>query len=124
MVNLHLLGDNPIPTTWDELVETAKKGTVRNGSEFDVRGFDFIGWDGVAYTFAEMVMSQGVSYFKEDGTFNVTSPEAKKASSAPSRRLTAASFLSSGLKSRPVSRGKTSRSKREGRWVQANSCPA
>ena len=25
VVNLHLLGDNPIPTTWDELVETAKK---------------------------------------------------------------------------------------------------
>ena len=79
VVNLHLLGDDPIPTTWDELVETAKKGTVRNGNQFDVRGFDFVGWDGVAYTFAAMVMSQGVSYFNEDGTFNVTSPEAKKA---------------------------------------------
>ena len=79
VVNLHLLGEEAIPTTWDELVETAKKLTVRNGNQFDVRGFDFVGWDGVAYTFAAMIMSQGVSYFNEDGTFNVTSPEAKKA---------------------------------------------
>ena len=79
VVNLHLLGDDPIPTTWDELVEAAKKGTVRDGDMFNVRGFDFVGWDGVAYTFAEMIMSQGASYFNEDGTFNVTSEEAKKA---------------------------------------------
>ena len=81
LVNKKLLDQNglSIPTTWDEMIDGAKKATVKNGDAFDVKGFDFVGWDGVPYTFTSMIMSQGASYWNEDGTFNFTSPEAVKA---------------------------------------------
>lgn len=81
LVNKHLLEENnlSIPTTWDEMIDGAKKATKTSGGNFDVKGFDFVGWDGVPYTFAAMIMSQGSNYLKDDNTFNVTSPEAKKA---------------------------------------------
>ncbi len=68
-----------LPATWDELVAAAKKGTVTADGEVVVKGFDFVNWDGVMYLWTSMILSQGGSYLNEDGTFNVTSDEAKKA---------------------------------------------
>ncbi len=68
-----------VPTTWDELKAAAKKGTVTADGEVVVKGFDFVNWDGVMYLWTSMILSQGGNYLNEDGTFNVTSDEAKKA---------------------------------------------
>ncbi len=81
LVNLHLLekaGLN-IPTTWDELIEDAKKVKEGTGETMTVKGFDFVGWDSVPYTFTSMILSQGDNYLNDDGSFNFTSPAAKKA---------------------------------------------
>lgn len=84
LVNKHILEENglSIPTTWDEMISGAKKATKAENGVFDVKGFDFVGWDGVPYTFTAMIMSKGSNYLKDDGTFNVTSPEAKDAFTA------------------------------------------
>ena len=84
LVNQKLLEENGLsaPQTWDEMIEGAKKATKYENGEFEVKGFDFVGWDGVPYTFAEMIMSQGAQYLNDDNTFNVTSPEAVKAFTA------------------------------------------
>ena len=82
LVNLPLLEEKglSVPTTWDELKETAVKGTVHNGDTFEVKGFDFVNWDSVPYYFFSMILQQGGNYMTEDGTaFNMTSEEAKKA---------------------------------------------
>lgn len=84
LVNNAILEANglTIPTTWDEMIEGAKKATKVENGVFSVKGFDFVGWDGVPYTFAAMIMSQGSNYLNADNTFNVTSPEALKAFNA------------------------------------------
>ncbi len=68
-----------LPTTWDELKEQAKKGTTMDGDDVEIKGFDFVNWDGVMYLWTSMILSQGAEYLNEDGTFNVMSDEAKKA---------------------------------------------
>lgn len=68
-----------VPTTWAELRETARKATVKEGNAYKYKGFDFVNWDGVPYTFISMILSSGGNYMKEDGTFNVRTPEAKAA---------------------------------------------
>ncbi len=68
-----------VPETWDDLKAAAKKGTVTADGEVVVKGFDFVNWDGVMYLWTSMILSQGGNYLNEDGTFNVTSDEAKKA---------------------------------------------
>jgi len=67
------------PTTWDELVAAAQKGTKKDGKKMAVKGFDFVNWDGVMYLWTSMILSQGENYLNEDGTINVTSDAAKKA---------------------------------------------
>lgn len=82
LVNLSLLEADglSVPTTWDELKETAVKGTVHNGDTFEVKGFDFVNWDSVPYTFFSMILQQGANYMTEDGSsFDVTTEEAKTA---------------------------------------------
>ncbi len=80
-VNLKLLEQNGLtmPTTWDGLIEAAKKATVVQGSEFTVKGFDFVNWDSVAYLMTAMILSNGGEYLNEDGTFNFTSQQAIEA---------------------------------------------
>lgn len=81
LVNLDLLEQNglTIPTTWNELIETAKQASVMEGVEFKVKGFDFVNWDSVPYLMTSMILSNGGRYLNEDGTFNFTSPQAKEA---------------------------------------------
>ena len=68
-----------VPTTWEEVREQAKKGTTLKDGEVEIKGFDFVNWDGVMYLWTSMILSQGSNYLNEDGTFNVTTDEAKKA---------------------------------------------
>lgn len=68
-----------VPKTWDEVVESAKKGTEMKGNNVSVKGFDFVNWDGVMYLWTSMILSQGDNYLNDDGTINVTSETAKKA---------------------------------------------
>lgn len=68
-----------VPTTWNDLKATAIKGTQHDGNVYQVKGFDFVNWDSVPYYFLSMILQQGSNYLNEDGTFNVTTPEAKKA---------------------------------------------
>lgn len=81
LVNNVLLNDMnlTVPTTWDELIDTAVKGTKHDGNVYQVKGFDFVNWDSVPYWFLSMILQQGSNYLNEDGTFNVNTPEAKKA---------------------------------------------
>lgn len=68
-----------VPTTWAELRSTAKEATKMDGDNYITKGFDFVNWDSVPYTFTSMIMTQGAKYQNEDGTFNFQTPEAKKA---------------------------------------------
>ena len=81
LVNLSLLEANnlSVPTTWEELKETAIAGTQHDGNVFQVKGFDFVNWDSVPYYFLSLILQQGGNYMTEDGTFNVNTEEAKTA---------------------------------------------
>lgn len=81
LVNLNLLKEYnlQIPETWDQLVKTAEAGSKKEGDVFSVKGFDFVNWDSVPYLFLSMILQQGSNYLNEDGSFNVNTPEAKKA---------------------------------------------
>lgn len=81
LVNLHLLEENnlEVPTTWDELIKVAKAGTKHNGDVYEVKGFDIVNWDSIPYYFLSLTLQLGSNYLNEDGTFNVETPEAKKA---------------------------------------------
>lgn len=81
LVNLGLLEANEleVPTTWEELKSAAVAGTVYDGNVFQVKGFDFVNWDSVPYYFLSLILQQGSNYLTEDGRFDVTTKEAKKA---------------------------------------------
>lgn len=68
-----------VPTDWADLKVQAAKGTKIENDEVVIKGFDFVNWDGVMYLWTSMILSQGANYLNEDGSFNVTSEEAKKA---------------------------------------------
>jgi len=81
LVNLPLMEANNLqmPTTWDELKQTAIAGTKYDGNVFEVKGFDFVNWDSVPYYFLSLILQQGGAYMTEDGKFDVTTEEAKTA---------------------------------------------
>ncbi|MGI6141944.1 MAG: extracellular solute-binding protein [Caldicoprobacterales bacterium] len=64
------------PTTWEEMLDIAEKTSIRDGEIMEMRGFDFVTWDNVTYTWLSMTMSKGASYFDADGKLNFTTPEA------------------------------------------------
>ena len=67
------------PKTWDEMIKIAEETSETDGVLMNMKGFDFVTWDNVMYTWLSMILSQGANYLKEDGTFNLTSPEAVSA---------------------------------------------
>lgn len=81
LVNLTLLKQDGLsyPTTWEELKEIAIKATKIEGGVYKEKGFDFVNWDSVSYYFLSMILEQGSNYLNEDNTFNLETPEAKKA---------------------------------------------
>ncbi|MDF2590572.1 MAG: transporter substrate-binding protein [Clostridia bacterium] len=81
LVNLNVLNEKglTIPTTWEDLIKTAKAATVKDGETYAVRGFDFVNWDSVTYLWLSMILSNGGNYMNEDGTFDFATPEGKAA---------------------------------------------
>jgi len=81
LVNLNLLNDNGLKPaeTWADLVSQAKSLTVEGDNGLVQKGFDFCNLDSVTYLYTAMILQQGANYRNEDGTFNFTSEEAKKA---------------------------------------------
>ncbi len=61
------------PTTWDEMINIAKKNSSSNGAVFNFRGLDFVGWDTLPYTWLSMILSSGGSYMEGD-KFNFNNP--------------------------------------------------
>jgi len=68
----------PYPTTWNEVVDVARRTTVRRGNTFDMRGIDFTEDDTLTTTFLSMILSSGGQYWV-NGKFKLTTPEAEKA---------------------------------------------
>ncbi|MEG2640642.1 MAG: ABC transporter substrate-binding protein [Bacilli bacterium] len=81
LVNNNVLNKKQLtlPTTWAELRQIARDATEKDGDTITTKGFDFVNWDSVPYTFLSMILSKGGNYTNEDGTFNVQTPEAKAA---------------------------------------------
>ena len=68
----------PYPTTWNEIVDVARRTTVRRGNTFDMRGLDFTTDDTLTHTFLSMILSKGGQYWV-NGRFRLTTPEAEEA---------------------------------------------
>lgn len=65
------------PTTWDEMIEDARKAAKSDGAVFETRGFDFVSWDTLPYTWLSMILSSGGQYW--DGEkFTFSTPEGEK----------------------------------------------
>lgn len=68
-----------IPTTWDELVETASSASKFENGIYTLKGFDFVNWDSVPYIFTSMILSKGGNYLTEDGKVTFANPIAEEA---------------------------------------------
>ena len=68
----------PYPTTWDEIVDVARRTTVKRGDVFEMRGLDFTTDDTLTHTFLSMILSRGGQYWV-NGRFKLTTPEAEEA---------------------------------------------
>jgi multiple sugar transport system substrate-binding protein len=66
------------PTTWDEVVDVARKTTVRRGDTFVMRGMEFTNDDQLTTTFLSMILSQGGQYWVNN-RLKFTTPEAERA---------------------------------------------
>ncbi len=62
------------PTTWEEMISIAEQTSEGDGAVMDMKGFDFVTWDNIMYTWMSMILSSGGEYLREDGTFDLTSP--------------------------------------------------
>jgi len=78
LVNKKLFDEKGLsyPKTWDDMLKIADQTSESDGAVMIMRGFDFVTYDNVMYTWLAMLMSKGASYYNDDGTFNFTSPEA------------------------------------------------
>ncbi|MFD0695985.1 ABC transporter substrate-binding protein [Paenibacillus sp. GCM10027628] len=68
--------------TWPELVDTAKKLTVRDGNGIKVKGFDFVSSDNITFTFLSLILQQKGKIWGDHDHVNFQTPEAVKAMTA------------------------------------------
>jgi len=68
----------PYPATWNEIIDTARKTTIRRGNTFEMRGLDFTTDDTLTTTFLSMILSKGGQYWVNN-RFKLTTPEAQEA---------------------------------------------
>ena len=64
------------PENWDQLVEAAKKLTVKDGEKFKVKGFEFVGNDNIMFTLLSLILQQNGTYLTDDGHLDLSSSEA------------------------------------------------
>lgn len=83
LVNLKLMKEMglEVPTTWDEMIETAKKGTkVDSNGNYEVKGLEFVNGDTVTFLYLSLILQLGGNYMNEDQTaFTFDSEESKQA---------------------------------------------
>ena len=83
LVNLNLMNEMglTVPTTWDEMIETAKKGTkIDSDGNFEVKGLEFVNGDTVTFLYLSLILQLGGDYMNEDQTaFTFDTDESKKA---------------------------------------------
>lgn len=85
LIHPQMLKDQGIatpPATWDELVEDAKKLTVRDANGIKVKGFDFVSSDNITFTFLSLILQQNGKYWGDNDHVNFQTPEAQKAMTA------------------------------------------
>ncbi|UQZ81762.1 Cyclodextrin-binding protein precursor [Paenibacillus konkukensis] len=70
------------PATWNELVEDARKLTVRDDKGIKVKGFDFVSGDNITFTLLSLILQQKGRFWGEDDHVNFRTPEAVKAMTA------------------------------------------
>ena len=68
----------PYPKTWNEIIDVAKKYTVRRGDIFDYRGLDFPCSDTLGTTFLSMILCKGGQYWVNN-KFSFTNSIAQEA---------------------------------------------
>jgi ABC-type glycerol-3-phosphate transport system substrate-binding protein len=66
------------PKTWDEIIDIARKTTVRRGDIYEMRGLDFTTDDTLTTTFLSMILSKGGQYWVNN-RFKLTTTEAVEA---------------------------------------------
>jgi len=66
------------PTTWDDMIKIATDNAKSDNDVFTMRGFDFVSFDSVLYTWLSMILSSGGQYLKDDGSFDFNTPIAKQ----------------------------------------------
>ncbi|OPH59062.1 ABC transporter substrate-binding protein [Paenibacillus ferrarius] len=84
LIHPQMLKDKGIaapPATWTELVEDAKKLTIRDSNGIKVKGFDFVSSDNITFTFLSLILQQKGTYWGEKDHVNFQTPEALKAMS-------------------------------------------
>jgi len=64
------------PTTWDELLQTAKEVAVANGDMMDMRGLEFNQADNLVALWLSMILQKGGQYLMDDNTLDFTTDEA------------------------------------------------
>nr|WP_235845710.1 ABC transporter substrate-binding protein [Neobacillus novalis] len=67
------------PKTWDELITDAQKLTVTQNGKIQVKGFDFVNYDNITFTFLSLILQQKGEYWTKDNQVNFSTPEAVKA---------------------------------------------
>ncbi|MFF2449681.1 ABC transporter substrate-binding protein [Neobacillus sp. NPDC058068] len=67
------------PKTWDELITDAQKLTVTQNEKIQVKGFDFVNYDNITFTFLSLILQQKGEYWTKDNQVNFSTPEAVKA---------------------------------------------
>ncbi len=63
------------PKTWDDMIKIGREHSKSDASGvvFEQRGFDFVAWDSLTYTWLSMILSSGESYMKDE-KFNFNTP--------------------------------------------------
>lgn len=68
------------PTTWDGMIDIARKNRIYRNGQFEMRGWNFISTDSLLFTYTAMIVSNGGNYLENDGhKFNFETPVAKEA---------------------------------------------
>ena len=76
LVNKNYFDENGLtyPTTWDEMISLATAHSSSNGDLFEMRGFDFISFDSMPYTYLQMILSSGGQYVTGGDKFDFNTP--------------------------------------------------
>lgn len=62
------------PTTWDEMIKIATENSSSEGDVFHMRGFDFISFDSVPFTWLAMILSSGGQFVTDGNKYDFNTP--------------------------------------------------